>query len=283
MIPVFAENANGRKTPTASVGRMMENRHMVSKVEKATEWIEKVAEDDSHGYSQASRWGTPDYDCSSLVIMAWQQAGVPVKDYGATYTGNMRDAFLRDGFKDVTASINLNTGAGLHRGDVLLNYVNHTCMYIGNGKVVNARGDNGNPQAGDQDGTEIRIQPYWNFPWNCVLRYPETIDDGDEQTDDDVIHPDCRRTYFHLEYGDGLVTKEHPDRKPSPQVKAWQNLLLCWGFDIGKTGADGEFGTLTMLATQRWQEKVKGIGGDVEVNGIVDEDDWKEIIYVEVN
>ena len=38
-----------------------------------------------------------------------------------------------------------------------------------------------------------------------------------------------------------------------------------------------------MLATQRWQEKVKGIGGDVEVNGIVDEDDWKEIIFVPTN
>ena len=256
---------------------------MVSKVEKATEWIEKVAEDDSHGYSQASRWGMPDYDCSSLVIMAWEQANVPVKQDGATFTGNMRPAFLKAGFKDVTASINLANGDGLHRGDVLLNYASHTCMYIGSGKVVNARGDNGHPQAGDQDGTEIRIQPYWNFSWNCVLRYPETIDDGDEQTDDDVIHPDFRRTYFHLEYGDGLVTKEHPDTKPSPQVKAWQNLLLCWGFDIGKTGADGEFGTLTMLATQRWQEKVKGIGGDVEVNGIVDEDDWKEIIFVPTN
>lgn len=246
---------------------------MISKVEKATEWIENVAKDDSHGYSQASRWGTPDYDCSSLVIMAWQQAGVPVKDYGATYTGNMREAFLKAGFKDVTASISLSTGAGLHRGDVLLNYVSHTCMYIGNGKVVNARGDNGHPQPGDQDGTEIRIQAYWNYPWNCVLRYPETIDD--EQTSDDVVHPDCRRTYFHLEYGDGFGD-------PKPQVKAWQNLLLCWGYDLGKYGADGEYGTLTMLATQKWQQKVNGIGGDVEVNGIVDEDDWKEIIEIPI-
>ena len=242
---------------------------MISKVEKATEWIEGIAKDDSHGYSQANRWGTPDYDCSSLVITAWQQAGVPVKDYGATYTGNMREAFLKAGFKDVTASINLANGDGLHRGDVLHNYVSHTCMYIGNGKVVNARGDNGHPQAGDQDGTEIRIQAYWDYPWNCVLRYPETIED------DDVIHPTHPRSYYHLEYGDGFGN-------PLPQVRAWQNLLLCWGFDIGKCGADGEFGTLTMLATQKFQQKVNGIGGDVEVNGIVDEDDWKEIIYIPI-
>lgn len=273
----FAENVSGKRTLTASAGRMMENRHMISKVEKATEWIEKVAEDDSHGYSQASRWGTPDYDCSSLVIMAWQQAGVPVKDYGATYTGNMRDAFLKAGFKDVTASINLNTGAGLHRGDVLLNYVSHTCMYIGNGKVVNARGDNGHPQAGDQDGTEIRIQTYWNFPWNCVLRYPETIDDGDEESSEDAVHPAVRRSYYHIEYGDGCVGRGY---KPQNCIKAWQELLLCWGMNIGSDGVDGQYGEDTMNATKKWQQKVKDIGGDVEVNGIVDEDDWKEIIEV---
>ena len=123
------------------------------------------------------------------------------------------------------------------------------------------------------------IAGYGRPNWAVVANEP----DPDPEDDSDIVHPLHPRTYFHLEYGDGLVTKEHPDNKPSPQVKAWQNLFLCWGFDIGKTGADGEFGTLTMLATQRWQEKVKGIGGDVEVNGIVDEDDWKEIIFVPTN
>lgn len=64
--------------------------------------MEKIATDDSHGYSQDSRWGNPDYDCSSLVIQAWEQAGVPVKTAGATYTGNMYNIFLKWGFKDVT-------------------------------------------------------------------------------------------------------------------------------------------------------------------------------------
>ena len=119
---------------------------------------------------------------------------------------------------------------------------------------------------------DSKIAGYGRPNWAVVANEP----DPDPEDDSDIVHPTHRRSYFHLEYGDGIG-------KPLPQVKAWQNLLLCWGFDIGKTGADGEFGTLTMLATQRWQEKVKGIGGDVEVNGIVDEDDWKEIIYVEAD
>ena len=98
--------------------------------------MENIANDDSHGYSQDSRWGTPDYDCSSLVISSWEQAGVPVKTAGATYTGNMYNIFIKNGFIDVTDQINLNTGAGLIRGDVLLNHVHHTAMYCGNGQEV---------------------------------------------------------------------------------------------------------------------------------------------------
>lgn len=142
-------------------------------------WIQKIANDNSHGYDQTYRWNERgDYDCSSLVISAWEQAGVPVKSKGgATYTGNMRSAFLKCGFKDVTASVNLATGAGLETGDVLLNYVHHTAMYIGNGQVaqasINEKGTATGGKPGDQTGREIWIRSYYNYPWDCVLRYPE--------------------------------------------------------------------------------------------------------------
>ena len=75
----------------------------MTKTEKAIKQMESWAADNSHGYDQIYRWGEKgDYDCSSAVISAWQAAGVPVKTKGATYTGNMKAAFLSCGFADVT-------------------------------------------------------------------------------------------------------------------------------------------------------------------------------------
>ena len=140
-------------------------------IEKAVDWAVKIARDDSHGYDQANRFG-PDYDCSSLTITAFKQAGVPLT---CTYPGNMRGDMLAHGFKDVTASVNLKTGAGLQKGDVLLHETKHTALYIGNGQIVNAGGNEMGKvtggKTGDQTGREIGIIGYYNFPWQYVLRY----------------------------------------------------------------------------------------------------------------
>lgn len=141
----------------------------MSKIEKAIEWALNIANDSSHGYDQASHWG-PNYDCSSLVISAWQEAaGVPVKTKGATYTGNMKAVFLKCGFENVVnkAGVVLSTGAGLKRGDILLHERNHTAMYLGNGRIVqasiNERGGITGGQSGDQTGGEILVQ----LPLGC--------------------------------------------------------------------------------------------------------------------
>ena len=68
----------------------------MSAIESACTWAVGIANDNSHGYDQIHRQG-PDYDCSSLVINAYEQAGVKVKEAGATYTGNMRAAFVKCG------------------------------------------------------------------------------------------------------------------------------------------------------------------------------------------
>ena len=149
----------------------------MGKVDNAVKFAEKIAANDTHGYDQLYRWGTPDYDCSSLVISSYEQAGIKVKTAGATYTGNMYDAFIKCGFKDITSQISLGVGAALKRGDVLLNKQHHTAIYVGDGKIVeaniNEKGTIYNGKAGDQTGKEIWKRSYYNYPWNCVLRFPE--------------------------------------------------------------------------------------------------------------
>ena len=161
----------------------------MTKTEKAIRQMETWAKDDSHGYDQDYRWGEKgDYDCSSAVIQAWQNAGVPVKSGGATYTGDMKNVFLKNGFKDITASVNREAGTGLKRGDVLLNEAHHVAMYCGAGKEVeasiNEKGTAHGGKPGDQTGKEFLIRSYRNYPWNCVLRYKESTSGSATVTSD---------------------------------------------------------------------------------------------------
>lgn len=148
----------------------------MDKIESAVKWMEDHAKNPKHGYDQQYRWGEKgDYDCSSAVISAWEAAGVPVKLNGATYTGNILPVFLKCGFKDVSSEVNKGTGAGLKRGDVLLNIQHHVAMYCGNGKEVeasiNEKGKAVGGVPGDQTGREFLVRSYRNYPWDKVLRY----------------------------------------------------------------------------------------------------------------
>lgn len=212
----------------------------MTKIESYTSFMEKIAADQSHGYSQASRWGTPDYDCSSLVITALEQAGIPAKSKGATYTGNMYNVLTKLGFKDVIGSVALASGTGMKRGDILLNDVHHVAVYVGNGRMVHARGQSlGSSAPGDQ-GEEISVSAYRNYPWNHVLRYNEKPEDPGMQ-------------YV------GLCSVTLPELVPGsygPAVKSLQTLLnyhKCKGKDGKKLTVDGEFGDNTKHAVRAFQ------------------------------
>ncbi len=224
-------------------------------INRAVAWALGIAEDSAHGYDQANRWG-PNYDCSSFVITAWQEAGVPVKTAGASYTGNMYFAFLNCGFKDVTNEVKLATGAGLKKGDVLLNKANHTELYIGSNKVVkasiNEKGTTTGGKSGDQ-GREIYVGGYYNYPWDAVLRFM-----GDEKE----------------ESAPGkLPTLQRGDKGEA--VRALQILLIGRGIPCGWWGADGDFGNCTEAAVKEYQEK-----NGLTVDGICGLNTWYSLLGV---
>ena len=231
-------------------------------IESAVKRMENWAADNSHGYDQEYRWGEyGDYDCSSAVISAWELAGVPVKTSGATYTGNMRGVFLRCGFKDVTGSVSMADGAGMQRGDVLLNYENHCAIYCGGGQEVeasiNEKGTVTGGQPGDQTGREFLVRPYRNYPWDCVLRYS-----GAEAGESGYSKPAC-------EYSVKLsLLKEGME---DAQVKAVQILLKAKGYESG--GADGIMGPITVEAVKSFQRDA-GLLDDGEVGG----DTWSKLL-----
>lgn len=228
--------------------------------QSALNWMLNLARDNSHGYDQQYRWGERgDYDCSSAVISSFKQAGVPLS---CTYTGDMRSDMLRKGFSDVTGSVNRSTGAGMLPGDVLLNEVHHTAMFVGGGQEVeasvneNGRATGGRP--GDQTGREILIRSYRNYPWDCVLRY----------TGGEITPPK----------GEGYMFTTKTVRRGSTgaDVLLLQRMLRGMSFRDAENVAlvrDGEFGEKTEQALRKFQEK-----NGLEVDGICGPASWGKII-----
>lgn len=227
-------------------------KKVMRKAEAATQWMERHAQDNRCGYDQVYRWGERgDYDCSAAVITAWQSEDVPVKTKGATYTGNMLPVFLKCGFRDVTKSVNLRTGEGLIRGDVLLRNGHHTAMYCGKGKEVEAsinekgRATGGRP--GDQTGREFLIRSYRNYPWSNVLRYDENAFGSGQQGAS----------------GSATVSSVLRRGNTGSAVKEMQRMLITCGYGCGADGADGQFGSATYAALICFQRS-KGLIADGE-------------------
>lgn len=136
-------------------------------IDKAVSWAVQIANDDSYRYVWGG-WGKADggYDCGHLVITAYTQAGLNVKGAGATYTGDMPKAFMSCGFKNVTSQVNLATGAGMLKGDVLVNTAKHAALVQRDGGTT--------VEAWCSKGGIVADKAYRNDGWDYVLRYPES-------------------------------------------------------------------------------------------------------------
>ena len=196
----------------------------MSKIDNACNWAVGIANDNSHGYDQLRRW-LPDVDCSSLVTLCYENAGIPVKSKGgATYTGNLKEGFTKCGFTAIKCKPVM---PGLKRGDVIFyNYVKngkthgHAVLYLGGGQIVqasiNEKGTATGGKTGDQTGKEVSVGNYYNpsYGWDYILRY--------EEEDNEVVK----------------VTIELPVLKEGsrcPEVGMVQTLLNQLGY-VGKNG-----------------------------------------------
>lgn len=214
-------------------------------IDKAVAWAISIADDDSHGYDQGDRWG-PDYDCSSLVIQAYENAGVPVKTNGASYTGNMVSVFISCGFKDITSSINLTTGAGLIKGDVVwksghVEMVSEVGYLVG--ASINENGETTGGTTGDQTGKEIRVRTYYNYPWTTVLRYP-----GGSSGDFTPPTPISGNRYLSLE-----------EMKINAEYIAWYLMGKGWTLNA-IAGMLGNMQTESTINPGIWQNLAVNVG-----------------------
>jgi cell wall-associated NlpC family hydrolase len=151
-------------------------------IQNAVDLIKVACTQWSLGYDESNRLdfrNGGETDCSALVILTCEQAGLLPrnnirKGIGATYTGNMRVNFKARGWQ-VLPNLHLSQ---LRPGDVLLNENDHTAMYVGNGQVAQASIDEHEHamggKSGDQNKRETLVRPYYNFPWNWVLRFHGT-------------------------------------------------------------------------------------------------------------
>lgn len=160
--------------------------------------------DERNGYSQAPHryggdWGgyktltiygrnytyaLGSYDCSSSTIVAWQLA-LKYTPYegalnGATYTGDMKDIFVKSGLFKASLS-------PAKRGDLYLNEGSHVAMCQDGGSDGifgydclsefnrNEFHSATNGQPGDQDGQESVFRPFYGN-WETVLHYVGDIE-----------------------------------------------------------------------------------------------------------
>lgn len=277
-------------------------------IETALDWALSIANDNSHGYDQTYRWG-PDYDCSSLVITAFKKAGLPLT---STYTGNMKADFLKNGFKDVTSSVNLSTGVGLVKGDVLLNQAHHTALYIGNGMIVHASSNESGGarggKTGDQTGREIYTRSYYNSPWDTILRYGAGPNEEPKDCFTYIVKSgdtlwglaqkylgDGRRYPEIVEFNNlgkypsikiGMYLRIPVDKKPRTTVQITVPVLKTGdtGSDVRKAQtflralgyqleADGEFGVITEAIVTKFQN-----GNNVKATGAIDAPTWEALL-----
>lgn len=256
----------------------------------AVDFAVKIANDNSHGYSQRIRSlyeiNVPkSFDCSSLVLTAYYYAflknGLPkqaryLKEH-CSYTGNMLE-MIDDGFEVVARKQTAH--AQMIRGDIELNIKYHTALAIDKDNIVHARSSEGTTDTKDNSGNEIRTQAWYLYShgWTHRLRFTGKGIDFSGLTNTTGKKPKTAQPETTTKGVYMFEPKTVKNGSTGTSVLLLQEILIARGFK-GKDGKaltlDRTAGTNTIYALNAYKKSRK-----MKQDGICDAAVWKDLIAI---
>ena len=256
----------------------------------AVDFAVKIANDDSHGYSQKIRSlyeieVPKSFDCSSLACTAYYYALLKngltkqaryLKEH-CSYTGDMLN-MLNCGFEVVARKQTAH--AQMIKGDLELNTGYHVAMAIDKDNIVHARSAEGTTNTIDDSGNEIRTQPWYLYSrgWTHRLRFTGKGIDFSGLTGTATTTPATTPTTTTKEDTYMFTPKTVKNGSSGTSVLLLQEILIARGFK-GKDGKvldlDRKAGTNTIYALNAYKKSRK-----MTQNGICDAATWKDLIAI---
>lgn len=259
----------------------------------AVSFAVRIANDNSHGYSQAVRslYNTANpksFDCSSLVLTAYYYAFlenglVDQANYlkrNCSYTGNML-RMLNAGFE--TVARNQTAHAQMIQGDIELNTTYHTALAVDKNNIVHARSSEGTKDTIDNSGNEIRTQSWYLYShgWTHRLRFTgkgidfSMINAAGNKPADTALTTTSKKGAGYM-FEPKLVELG----SEGTSVLLLQEILIARGLK----GKNGKALTLsrkadenTIYALTQYQ---KSRNGALVVDGACGENTWKDLIAI---
>nr|DAV21343.1 MAG TPA: hypothetical protein [Caudoviricetes sp.] len=268
----------------------------------AVDFAVKIANDNSHGYSQAVRSlyniiNPKSFDCSSLALTAYYYA---LKKNGLTaqanylkancsYTGNMLK-MLNAGFEIVAR--NQTAHAKMIKGDIELNSTHHTALAVDNNRIVHARSSEGTTDTKDNSGNEIRVQNWYLYShgWTHRLRFTGkgisfsglTNTTGSKPAAKPSTSTTTKPTTTTTTKGAGYMFEPKLVKLGSEgtSVLLLQEILIARGFK-GKNGKalslSRKADENTIYALKAYQKSRNGV---LKVDGECGTNTWKDLIAI---
>lgn len=253
----------------------------------AVNFAVRIANDNSHGYSQAVRslYNTANpksFDCSSLVLTAYYYAFLKngltnQANYlkrNCSYTGNML-RMLNVGFEAVARNQTAHTQ--MIRGDIELNTTYHTAIAVGKGIIVHARSSEGTADTKDNSGNEIRTQPWYLYShgWTHRLRFTGRGIDFSKLTNTSESKPTTTTAK-----GDRYMFEPKTVKLGSKgtSVLLLQEILVARDF----RGADNQILSLDRVAGENTIHALNSYkkSRNMKQDGICDAAVWKDLIAI---